>query len=91
MSCSAWFGGSEIPQDDPEPILAICVGHSRAVDMGASSFDIETTEWDYNLRVAKAMKERLDELGVPSMIVCEYQGENYFDAMEWLGTFLKAK
>lgn len=91
MSCSAWFGGSEIPQDDAEPILAICVGHSRAVDMGASSFDIETTEWDYNLRVAKAMKERLDELGVPSMIVCEYQGENYFDAMEWLGTFLKAK
>ena len=88
MSCSAWFGGSALPQEDPEPILAICVGHSRAVDMGASSWDNTTTEWDYNLRVAKAMHEHLD---VPSVIVCEYLGDNYFDAMERLGESLKAK
>lgn len=91
MSCSAWFSSPVPPEESPEPILAICVGHSRRVDMGASSCDNTTTEWDYNLRVAKAMASHLNTLGVPSVIVCEYQGEGYSEAMEWLGKELKAK
>lgn len=89
MSCRAWFtDDAQLPQADP--VLAICVGHSRYNDMGAVACDEETNEWTYNLQVAKSIKEELDDAGVPSVIVHEYTGNNYAESMENLSVELKA-
>ena len=89
MSCRAWFtDDAQLPPADP--VLAICVGHSRYNDMGAVACDGETNEWTYNLQVAKSIKEELDDAGVPSVIVHEYTGNNYAESMENLSADLKA-
>lgn len=88
MSCRAWF--SDDAQTPPaDPVLAICVGHSRYNDMGAVACDEETNEWTYNLQVAKSIKEELDDAGVPSVIVHEYTGNNYSESMKNLSVELK--
>lgn len=80
MSCSAWFDGAQTPKDKPKgpPVLAICVGHSRYNDLGAVACDDETPEWAYNLKVAKAFEEALS---VPSVVIAEYTGSGYSEAM----------
>lgn len=90
MTCSAWwFSEKPKPKENKPPVLAICVGHSRYHDMGAVACDGETTEWHYNLQVAKAMSEHLEYLGVPNVIIAEYLGAGYTAAMEDLASKLK--
>ena len=66
--------------------LGICVGHSRrgsgandgkgTGDMGAVSLWGES-EWDYNSKVAVALKAELDRRDIASFILDDYQASGY--------------
>lgn len=66
-------------------MIALCVGHSRQGDSGASSVD-GTTEWDYNCDLAGkiASKTRQDV-----RIYSAYEGRGYTSAMRGLARKLK--
>jgi len=88
MSCRAWFG-DDAQSPSADPVLAICVGHSRYNDMGAVACDGETNEWTYNKRVAQVFQETLEDAGVPAIVVYEYVGKGYTESMENLSEQLK--
>ena len=66
-------------------MIALCVGHSRQGDSGASSVD-GTTEYDYNCDLAErvASKTRQDV-----RIYNTYEGKSYASSMRWLARKLK--
>lgn len=88
MSCRAWLS-DDAQSLSAHPVLAICVGHSRYNDMGATACDGETDEWTYNTRVAKVIQETLAEAQVESVVVHEYTGGGYTEAMRNLSDTLK--
>ena len=67
-------------------MIALCVGHSRQNDSGASSVD-GTTEYDYNCDLAERIS-RNTRLG--TRIYNAYQGNGYTSAMRWLARKLKS-
>lgn len=83
MSCRAWFADEAARLSSP--VLAICVGHSRGYDKGATACDGETSEWDYNIKVARELQDHLKTLGLGSIIIYTYKGEGYGTAMRNLG------
>lgn len=88
MSCRAWLSDDAV-SPSAYPVLAICVGHSRYNDMGATACDGETDEWTYNARVAKVVQKTLAETGIESVVVHEYIGGSYTEAMNNLSAELK--
>ena len=67
-------------------MIALCIGHSRQGDSGASSVD-GTTEYDYNCDLAQqiSIKTRQD-----IRIYNTYHGNGYTSAMRWLARKLKS-
>jgi N-acetylmuramoyl-L-alanine amidase len=64
--------------------VAICVGHSRIGDKGATSVG-GVDEWAYNKKVADLLKSHLRHQGVQSVVFDDYPSESYSGAMDWLG------
>ena len=66
-------------------MIALCVGHSRQGDSGASSVD-GTTEWDYNTELAALIvhASRLD-----IRVYDSYEGRSYASAMRNLSKRLR--
>jgi len=64
--------------------VAICVGHSRIGDKGATSVG-GVDEWTYNKKVADLLKSHLRHRGVQSVVFDDYPSESYSGAMNWLG------
>ena len=64
--------------------VAICVGHSRIGDKGASSVG-GVDEWTYNKKVADLLQNHLRHQGVQSVVFDDYPSESYSRAMDWLG------
>tara|TARA_B100001063_G_scaffold3519_1_gene2571 strand:+ start:835 stop:1488 length:654 start_codon:yes stop_codon:yes gene_type:complete len=64
--------------------VAICVGHSRIGDKGATSVG-GVDEWSYNKKVADLLKSHLRHQGVQSVVFDDYPSESYSGAMDWLG------
>ena len=63
--------------------VAICVGHSRIGDRGASSVG-GVDEWTYNKKVADLLQNHLRHQGVQSVVFDDYPSESYSRAMDWL-------
>jgi N-acetylmuramoyl-L-alanine amidase len=61
-------------------MIALCVGHSRPNDSGASSVT-GVSEWDYNSELAEMIGDKLRQ---PHKIYSTYQGNGYVSAMRWL-------
>lgn len=62
---------------------AICVGHSRPGDFGATSAT-GRSEWAYNAPIAVRIEQLLTNAGVDVLRVDAYQGASYSSAMSWL-------
>ena len=69
---------------------AICIGHSRPGDSGATSAG-GVSEWNYNVPVGEMVRDRLVAHGVEVLLLTDYLGDSYGSAMDWvagqLGTF----
>ena len=61
-------------------MIALCVGHSRPNDSGASSVT-GVSEWDYNSELAEMIGGNLNR---PYKIYSVYKGSSYGSAMRWL-------
>lgn len=72
-----------------EPVIkgrvAICVGHSRVGDRGASSIG-GVPEWVYNTHVAKCLRSQLKERGFASQVFNEYPRPTYRQAVDWVAS-----
>ena len=66
-------------------MIALCVGHSRQGDSGASSVD-GTTEYDYNCDLAYLISEKIKQ---KTRIYNSYEGKGYTSSMRWLAKKLK--
>ena len=66
-------------------MIAICVGHSRPNDSGASSVT-GVTEWDYNSQLADMISDRLK---TKHKIYSTYKGSSYWSSMKWLAKTLR--
>ena len=60
--------------------LVLAVGHSRANDKGAVSWDGTYTEWAYNRTLAHFINLYLDE-SIDVTIIDKYKGDSYTEAM----------
>lgn len=71
----------------PKPLIkgrvAICVGHSRIGDNGASSIG-GVSEWVYNYHVAKCLSGQLKKRGFSSQVFNVYPKSTYREAVEWV-------
>ncbi len=67
-------------------MIALCVGHSRQGDGGASSID-GTTEWDYNCDLADRIASKTRQ---EVRVYNTYGGKSYANSMRWLARKLKA-
>jgi N-acetylmuramoyl-L-alanine amidase len=64
--------------------FAVCVGHARPGDTGAVACDDATTERCYNGHLGGLVVDALEEAGVPAVLIPQYQGRSYGEAMRWL-------
>jgi N-acetylmuramoyl-L-alanine amidase len=64
-------------------MIAICVGHSRPGDRGASSID-GTSEHAYNLPLAIQIALELCRREIQATVFDSYTGATYGQAMRWL-------
>jgi N-acetylmuramoyl-L-alanine amidase len=71
-------------------LVAICVGHSRDGDNGATSVD-DTSEWEYNSRLAVDIHNALFAMGVDSFVVSKYEGKGYGAAMRWISSHVEKR
>ena len=71
-------------------LVAICVGHSRTGDNGATSAD-GTSEWEYNWTLANTLKQELDARQIDSFVVSDYEGHGYGAAMRWVAKHVEQK
>lgn len=69
--------------------IAICVGHSRKGDAGASSVGC-VSEWEYNQPIAKALVDTLKAAGHDARLYDTYGGASYTSAVNWLADKLKS-
>lgn len=69
-------------------LFALCVGHSRSGDRGASSVD-GTSEHFYNSDLARRIRLLLADQGIETVVINNYEGHGYTAAMTWLGERLK--
>jgi len=60
--------------------LVLCVGHSRAGDKGALSWDKTCTEWAYNRTLAHFINLYLDD-SIDVTIIDTYKGASYTEAI----------
>ena len=58
-------------------MIALCVGHSRPNDSGASSVT-GVSEWDYNSELAEMIGDKLRQ---PYKVYSTYKGNGYVSAM----------
>ena len=67
-------------------MIALCVGHSRPNDSGASSVT-GVTEWDYNSKLADLISKNLK---ITHKVYSTYKGSSYWNSMKWLAKTLRA-
>lgn len=63
--------------------IAVCIGHSRPGDSGASSVG-NVTEWHYNKPIGLAIVAKLNAAGHDAVLYDKYVGDSYTTAMSWL-------
>jgi|14BtaG_2_1085337.scaffolds.fasta_scaffold05556_3 N-acetylmuramoyl-L-alanine amidase len=73
-----------------DPIVAICVGHSRLGDSGAVSVG-QVSEWTYNKEVADKLERELADLGIGAEIIAHYPRQTYGSAMSWLCDYIEQR
>jgi len=74
-------------EGDPrqKEMIALCVGHSRQGDSGASSVT-GVSEWDYNCDLAQRISEKIQQ---DVRVYNTYEGNGYTSSMRWLAKRLK--
>ena len=87
------FGVTPVVQPISLPIrgkrVAVCVGHSRPGDFGATACDGMTTEYAWNHKLAVELSEFLEAMGA-KVLLLDYYGEStqtylsYGQAMSWV-------
>lgn len=98
---ASWFfgriGDAVLPRIPPpamstetNPFIAICVGHSRSGDDGATSAD-GTSEWTFNADLAKRISGHLSMHGLKSFIVDKYEGYGYGEATRWVAAHVEQR
>tara|TARA_A200000159_G_scaffold19571_1_gene16151 strand:+ start:583 stop:1236 length:654 start_codon:yes stop_codon:yes gene_type:complete len=70
--------------------IAICVGHSRIGDEGATSVS-GVSEWAYNKKVAELLQCHLRHQGIQSIVFDDYPSQSYRGAMDWLSQSVAKK
>jgi len=70
------------------PLIALCVGHSRKGDSGASSLT-GASEWTYNQKVTEYLRMDLERRGINCVVFTHYDGTGYGGAMTWLAAQLE--
>ena len=75
---------------ETNPLVAICVGHSREGDDGATSVD-GTSEWTFNADLAKRISGHLSMHGIKSFIVDRYEGHGYGAATRWVAAHVEQR
>jgi len=70
-------------------LIALCVGHSRAGDSGASSVFGESEHSFYSKFIVPMVADILRAKGFKVIIINSYQGSSYGRAMRWLAGELK--
>lgn len=70
-------------------MIAICVGHSRYGDNGAVSVG-GVTEHAFNSGVAKELRLMLAERQIDSVVIDDYEGRNYSEAISWVAGRVKS-
>jgi N-acetylmuramoyl-L-alanine amidase len=68
--------------------IAVCIGHSRSGDDGAVSVS-GVSEWAFWQPLGKRIVDRLKAAGVDAMLVDDYVGADYGEAMGWLAGQLR--
>lgn len=68
-------------------MIAICIGHGRPVDQGATSIE-GITEEAWNTKIAAKLARILSDRGYSRKVIGDYQGRTYGQAMRWLATQL---
>jgi N-acetylmuramoyl-L-alanine amidase len=76
-------GPTNLPYVSTNDIIAICVGHSRRGDRGATSAG-GVSEWAYNQDLAQRLKWKLESLGVHCFVLSQYDADSYGSAMRWV-------
>lgn len=82
----AWLFGPQsknLPYMATNDIIAICVGHSRRGDRGATSAN-GTSEWSYNNGLAERLKWKLEAAGLRCFVLNKYDADSYGAAMRWV-------
>ena len=70
-------------------LIALCVGHSRRGDSGASSTSGVSEQSFYSRFIVKQLAGELMAMGFEVVIIDEYEGGSYGSAMRWLAGELK--
>jgi N-acetylmuramoyl-L-alanine amidase len=68
----------------PKYHLVLAVGHSRAGDKGALSYDGTTSEWTYNQQLAYLIQPYLNDESIKVTVVDHYDGYSYSTANNYL-------
>ena len=71
-------------------LVAICIGHSRTGDNGATSAD-GTSEWEFNRTIGQSLKQALDARQIDSFVVDDYEGHGYGAAMRWVAKHVEQR
>ena len=76
-------------ESDLTGTVALCLGHARVGDAGATAYD-GTVEEHWNLKLIDALNNTLTHLApkVKFLIVKHYDGSTYGQAMRWLANYL---
>jgi len=69
--------------------IAICIGHSRPGDSGASSVG-GVSEWKFNQPIGAAIVAKLKAAGHDAILLDKYVGGDYTSAMNWLAAQIKS-
>lgn len=64
-----------IPMPLTDKRIAVCVGHSRPGDFGATACDGMTTEFAWNHKLAVELSEFLEAMGA-KVLLLDYYGES---------------
>ena len=75
-----------------EPLVAICIGHSRSVngrgEGGAVSVGGES-EWSYNRQLSEMIVDEIGKRAIDTVEIAKYNGTSYGSAQRWLAQALK--
>lgn len=81
-----------LPAADCPSLIALCLGHARSGDQGAVSVGGVSEEmWHRRVGMLTQVQTRLAGYGIRSIVVEQYEGNSYVEAMTWLARHLRSR